>query len=276
MPPPNFGKLKNPSCPMSDADNRPEGPSFVFIGPPGVGKTVFFTCAVDRLKRDLLEVPGISLQTDDQVTLKRHAKSLADMKKGSWPAKSAEPVKLFYELEITRTLFGIRLWSNFTKLVYHDYPGEVFDLAFGDDRHDSPFESEAETLKEDLLQAQGIFLVIDTPFLHDGANDDYNEQLFCLLKFLESGHPKRRVAVIFTKKDMFRGDPDFNPKDQLRDYYPDAWVFLERSNANYFFVSAVSDPILNRSGKPVPPKGYDTSMSENLIEPLRWALNLSV
>lgn len=261
--------------PVTDSPN----PSFVFVGPPKVGKTVYFTCAIDLLKRRLLNKPdkGIFLQTDDPRTLTRHKDALSKMQRGQWPDKSIVPLELFYLLERRTIWFGKRLWTTYTKLVYHDYPGEVFDLAFSESRADlRHYEEEAEKFKRDLTTAKGIFLIIDAPDLHHGNDDEFELQLFRLVKFLDESRDgrKRRVAVVFTKKDLFHGDSAFDPKEELRRQHPDSWVSLNRNETKFFFVSAVSKAFVDPAGIHLPPKGYNTSQSENLIEPIVWALKL--
>jgi len=254
-------------------------PSFVFVGPPASGKTVYFTCAMDRIKKILSQSPacGLSLQTEDKKTLKRHNSSISAMKKGGWPPKTMAAHKLYYLLTKKIRVGGkFHLADIDTRLIYHDYPGEVFEKAFGDENADPHWEKEAKNLKTDLQTAHGVFLVIDTPKLHNGEDEAYNLQLFDLLKFIENETKVKRICVIFTKRDLFRRDPEFDPKQHLRLLYDDAWSFLERSKAAFFFVTAVSNPGSDLDGNLVPPKGFETSQSENLIEPLAWALKLQL
>lgn len=255
-------------------------PSFIFVGPPSSGKTVYFTCAMDRIKILLSENPasGFSLETDDAETLKRHKKSLADMKKGHWPAPTQDAHKLFYNLSREIGLGGrFHLATMNTRLVYHDYPGEAFQLAFDEECADSShWEREAEDLRRDIQAAKGIFIVIDTPALHNGENEKYMLQLFSLLKFIETESKVKNIGVIFTKKDMFEGDLLFNPEEQLKCLYLDTWLILKRKKAKYFFVSAVAKTDCDHQGNQVPPKGYMSSMSENLVDPLAWALGITL
>lgn len=254
-------------------------PSFVFVGPPGAGKTVYFMCAIDRLTRNLLERSSkeVTLRTEDAVTLRRHTRALAEMRSGNWPDKSFESVELFFILERTTAFLGIPLWTQTEKLVYHDYPGEVFDAAFGGDQSDSLHYSEdAGRLRTEISNASGLFLIIDTTYLFDGVDDIYYEKLFSLLKFIDTGQKRRRIAVIFTKKDIFASHQSLEPMKMLQERYPNAWVLLKNWKAKYFFVSAVANPYLDENGSLSPPNGYDTTNSEGLIEPLAWALDLNL
>jgi hypothetical protein len=252
-------------------------PAFVFVGPPSSGKTVFFACAMDRLKRLLSDKPNgkWTLRTDDTETLKRHKSALTAMKNGKWPAKTDSPHKLYYELS-RRFGFGekIHLGTYNTRVLYHDYPGEVFAAAFDDESADEHWVNEIADLKYDIQSARGVFVVIDTPILHNGENEEYNIQLFNLLNFIVRQTKVKHIAVIFTKKDLFSRTPEFDPVSQIRNLYHDQWFILEARKAKYFFVSAVPNPIYDQDGDLKPPKKYETSMSEGLVEPLAWALGI--
>src|SRR6478735_2384255 len=126
-------------------------PKFVFVGPPSSGKTVYFTCAMDRLKRLLSTRPnsGWTLQTDDKETLKRHKSSLAAMNKGRWPDKTTSPYKLYYQLSRRIGIGKLLNLATFnTRVVYHDYPGEAFTAAFDDGPTEEHWESEVKKLRD--------------------------------------------------------------------------------------------------------------------------------
>lgn len=162
------------------------------------------------------------------------------------------------------------------QISYCDCDGTAFDQAFGDSRVavDAIHSESVQRLREELDKAHGIFLIIDTPQFHDNASDEAYQRLFNLFKHIEqSAHPKK-IAVIFTKKDVFSADPEFNPKQRLKDAYPAAWNHLQRIQSEFFFVSAVTSPEVNHEGCPVPPNGYTTEASDSLLEPLRWMLGL--
>lgn len=251
---------------------------YVFVGPPGSGKTVYFMCAIDRLQRGLIDTyPEVyALRALNSETLKIQGSGLAAMKKGKWPPKTQEPHELSFVL--TRHVgFGksFRLWSLNYQLFYHDYPGEAFEEAFGDDRAKQPLWNEAaDTLKKDLQKADGVFLVIDTPKFHDSGEEEYHMQLFRLFEHIDKTCRTRRVAVVFTKSDLFRDHPDFSPKSLLRKRYPNIWNYLHKVTFEFFFVSAVASPAVDPKGRITPPKDYDTTQSEGLIDPINWMLKL--
>jgi hypothetical protein len=257
--------------------SNPE-PKYVFVGPPGSGKTVYFMCAIDRLQRGMIDLhpERFALRSLNSETLKIQGGALAAMKKGKWPPKTQEPHTLSFALSRhVGFLKGIRLATLNYQLHYHDYPGEAFEEAFGDERTKQPlWEDAAQTLKQDLQKADGVFLVIDTPKFHDSGEEDYHLQLFRLFEYLDKNKRTKRVAVVFTKSDLFREHPDFCPKSLLRERCPNIWNYLQRVKSEYFFVSAVTSPAVDSKGRITPPKEYDTTQSERLIDPIVWMLDL--
>jgi len=262
---------------QSLSKREPAERSYVFVGPPASGKTVYFTCAMDRLRSVLaIRNRDYSLQSHDVETSRRHTKSVEEMRKGRWPQQTAEPHKLQYRLD-HKLGFGksVHLATMEYRLAYHDYPGEVFLRAFGDDRPEpSHWEEEAAQLKVDICKAKGVFVVVDTVKLHDRHDEQYNLQLFRLFDYLEKQALVKRIAVVFTKRDLFGEDHEFDPAECLRDRYTDAWVFLQRLKAKTFFVSAVDPHFTDKDGNIVPPAGYDTSKSHDLLAPISWILKL--
>ena len=252
-------------------------PSYVFVGPPSSGKTVYFTCAMDRLQRDLLNNPrvGWSLQENDEQTLKRQQNAISKMQNSQWPDKTQDCQKLTYLASSRIGPAILPIGRTHTRVLYHDYPGEVFSAAFPDEHAADDFWQEAaEGFKKDLVTAKGIFVVIDTPALYEGKDNIYALRLFKLLQFIETQSHASRIGVIFTKKDLFASTPEFNPQARFRELFVPQSIFLDRKKAKYFFVSAVANHTIDSHGNLVPPKNYQSSDSENLVEPLAWALGI--
>lgn len=253
-------------------------PKYVFVGPPGSGKTVYFICAIDLLQRGMIDLhpERFALRAQNSETLKIQGGALAAMKKGKWPPKTQKSHTLSFVLsrhyEFVKWVPPVTLDYQ---LYYHDYPGEAFEDAFGDESTKQPlWEDAAQTLKQDLQKADGVFLVIDTPKFHDSGEEDYHLQLFRLFEYLDKNTRTKRVAVVFTKSDLFRNDHDFCPKRLLRERYPNIWNYLQRVKSEYFFVSAVASAAVDSKGGITPPKDYGTTQSERLIDPIVWMLEL--
>jgi hypothetical protein len=252
-------------------------PSYIFVGPPSSGKTVYFTCAMDRLQRHLLNNPriGWSLQENDGQTLDRQQNAISKMENSQWPDKTLDCQKLTYLASSRVGPAMLPIGRTNTRVLYHDYPGEVFSAAFGDEPGaDNLWQAEADDFKKDLVTAKGIFVVIDTPALYEGKDNVYARRLFSLLQFIETQSRASRIGVIFTKKDLFATTPEFNPQAKFRELFVPQSIFLDRKKAKYFFVSAVANYVIDAHGNLVPPQNYKSSDSENLADPLAWALGI--
>jgi len=78
---------------------------------------------------------------------------------------------------------------------------------------------------------------------------------------------------VFTKKDHF-AQVAFDPEERLREDHPNSWMQLEKLNRKFFFVSAVKEPDRYKNGDLVPPKGWTSAQSLNLLEPVSWMLGI--
>lgn len=256
-----------------------EGARYVFVGPPGSGKTVYFACAIDQLQRRAIDQDNETEVTHlNAQTLKICRQTISEMHKGKWPPKTQDPQLLEFDLKSPRLrvrgkhALGVRS----DKLLCHDYPGEAFAAAFGDRReaHEAKFVKAGEQLRSDLAIATGVFVLIDAEKFHDAADERFHVQLFDLFKFIEEEASAQRVAIIFSKMDLFKKRNDKGFLDRLKRDYPAAWNLQKRANAHFFFVASVRSHRVNKQGQIVPPDGYETSDSDGLLDPLVWMLNL--
>ena len=252
--------------------------SYVFVGPPASGKTVYFVTATDRLQRFAHEHSAqyeFTHRTPETLQFCQHA--LEQMNASEWPSKTQGLQVLEFELSKSFRLSDNTpvLYKTHYELSYCDCAGEAFDEAFGDQRvqGNGLHHEQAEHLKKEISGAHGIFVMIDTPKFHDKASTDFHMRLFNLFKHIQTSTKAKRIAVVFTKKDEFAAK-DFDPKQKLKSDLPSAWNHLGRVSSEFFFVSAVKAPKINEMGRLVPPENYDTTQSENLLEPLKWMLSI--
>lgn len=253
----------------------PSCSTVLFCGTPKSGKTVYFSVIADYLthlcarNRDcryrFFAANNDSVQFVDDV--------LAAMKKGEWPLNTIAPANFEYAL-----ILKGKIWDNENRLIYGDYPGEVFQATYGDHRKYSAQKVHIDKLKADMDKASGVCLLVDTVQLHDGG--ERHAILDCLSGFgraVRGSEKKKRIAVVFTKKDCFLdgGSQDFDPEKTLCVDYPDAYQLLNEVHAKYFFVSSVANPIVDSRGSIVPPSGYKSKNSINVLEPICWILKIN-
>jgi len=252
--------------------------SYIFIGPPESGKTVFFITMVDRLLRLQIEkdmpyeMTFRTKETEDFIT-----QMINEMAKSKWPLKTAKGN--IYEVDITTR--NVLFMKSNGILSFHDYGGEVFLDAFSGPEigSESKFKEEAEAMKVEIKQAKGIFLVIDTVELYNNMQEEkLLNCLFYLSDFLKKERNKNmRLAVIFTKSDQFiEKDSLFNPESIFKEKYkyPNAYVNFKDQNTRYFFVTAIKEPSII-DGKYMPPKNYKSTDSVNILEAAKWMLEIN-
>jgi hypothetical protein len=262
-----------------NSGREPEGSSYVFVGPPNSGKTVYFACAIDRLQRDAIDRnSSLEVTPQDHRTLTICSQVVRDMSEGRWPAKTQDVQTLQFNIKSpwlqvsSKHSLGVRCES----LICHDYTGESFSQAFGDCRENSDEASTnpAKQLMDALSNAKGVFVVIDAATFDGGSDERLNVQLFNLFKHVEGDTKISRVAIIFSKMDIFKRRDEERILNHLKKEYPSVWNLKKQINSKHFFVSSTKSHQVDIGGCIVPPAEYETSQSDGLIEPLIWMLDL--
>jgi hypothetical protein len=256
------------------ASTAPSPDSYYFMGPPNAGKTVFFVTMADRLQRLHLENPQkapYSVTYSTLETLKFVTDSIAEMTRSRWPIKTKKGN--IYEINIeSRKMFAMKEG----KFVFHDYPGEAFMEAFVDsykiDDH-SPYKEDARTMKDEMKNAKGIFLVIDSAVLDDQQSWEIQERLFNFGEYLQNMGHSTKLAVVFTKSDIFREVKSSNPEEKFKKSYGNAYTIFQKFNTKYFYVTSAKDSI-RKKGVYVPKNKYDTSQSEGIVEAAVWMMEI--
>lgn len=247
--------------------------SYYFIGPPQSGKTVFFVTMVDSMQRMHIEnidkAPYVATYTT--IESKRFVSDcIKAMQKSEWPIKTK--VGNTYEMDIeSRKIIAMRE----ARFVFHDYAGEVFMRAFADpaqqEENDS-YAGEAKKMRQEMKNAKGVFLVLDSAVLHNGLPKEIQERLFYLADYMKDANAPIKLAVVFSKKDMFGTNP-IEPEKIFKDTDPDAFLKFQKLDTKYFFVTSIKDPV-KKDGKYCPPKNYNTSQTEGIIDAALWMLDI--
>ena len=272
--------------------------NLLFLGLPKSGKTTYFAIMVDYLQHIVARSSNINFRTipsndGKEITSKFMREAMKDIKNQRWPEKTQdynEP----YRFMITRKGVSVReteefsFWDIFqpwrwseegrTKTVsrdipsyihYHDYPGEAFEAAFGDNYDDS-YKDAAEHIKSSIKSAAGIFLILDAEALYSGDDDDsYFNTLLSLCRRIYRSNPNVKLAVIFSKLELC---PGVNFTELLLENYKGVYTELP-GNRKFFHVKTVGSVEQNDEGEWIPPKRVQPS---GILEPLEWMLGYRV
>jgi hypothetical protein len=127
-------------------------------------------------------------------------------------------------------------------------------------------------MREEMKNAKGVFLILDSAVLHNGLPEDIQDRLFYLADYMKNANASIKMAVIFSKKDMFNTNP-IEPEKIFKDKEPDTFLKFQKLDTKYFFVTSVKNPEIE-GGTYVPPKNYKTSQSEGIIDAALWMLDI--
>jgi len=170
--------------------------------------------------------------------------------------------------------YGIRIgWNRFI-IDYHDYSGEAFDVAFGRadgmDAITQAIMDEANDMKERIMTADGIFLILDSNELFNGVETSkYGKIIVNLLRYIqEKAKTNIKLAVIFNKLELFDG-VKINFKSRVRKQYGNAYAYLGSLNYRFFDVYPLGKIVTNEDGGIVPPPKI---IPRNILDPVRWMI----
>lgn len=253
--------------------------TYIVIGPKYCGKTVFSVTAIDRLQRlanerEHLKIEYLTTQTCDFVQ-----DSLTQMSQSQWPLETL-PAGNRLEIGVYQKCL---LWGvNEKRLILMDYPGGTFTAAFANPEavssHHPNLTNSLQNLKVDIVNAKGVFLVFDCRTLYQKHYDrELASSLFNLDEHLRKPKKEKiKLAIVFTKMDLIPPNSGFNPETALKNHNPDFWSKLLSFEAKFFPVAAVNRTKVTIDGYQVPINNYNSEMSDDLIEPLCWMLDLEV
>lgn len=260
----------------------------IIIGPKGAGKTVFFVSAVDLLQRSIQEKDTLDKKLHRVLKKIEHVeylnrktadfirKTVGSLKQQAWPAETApsQAGNDHYEVLIKYKRLGF--WPHLERLILLDYPGGVFTKFFAKEDSDptesAQYDDGVSELEKNIASSRRIFVLLDSVDIYNGGSELI---VHCLFKFIdvirEKNVSKSRIAVLFTKSDLIV-DQTFCPESKLKKCYPNEWGRLNSAGVKFFKVSAVRKTEMNKDGVRVPVRGFSTSQSHGIIEPLIWVL----
>lgn len=306
-----------------DENELPPPGSYTFIGPRNSGKTVFFVAAMEQLFRLVgdKKIKGCKLKvhysTNTNQVLFTHnfiTDTARLLREGTWPAQSVAAEH--HVVRLTRKGF---IHNSHEMLALSDYPGMAFDAAFtsrGAQIADPTGEihRQANILRQEVRQAAGIFLTIDSERLYNGMGLNgfsslFWDQLTCLAQFIDgnsdaaavkaSGYfdaalslasrfirmpsslytwlttGQRKLAVLFTKSDQVPDDFDFKKELLEANPYVHAHLSqLKNVETRLFRVSAVPN-IASDMGEQTP-RDWAPNQSTGLTNAFAWMLGLEM
>jgi len=250
--------------------------TFLFVGPPRSGKTVFFSTMVDRLIRQAKD-DGSSLTCipEGKHSHKFVQTVIQSLQKQIWP-KEGGTIDAFGELVYTLTYKG-RLFDTQYQLSCCDYAGETFNAAYGDpDILESDVDKEqVDRLRGQVDSADVVFVIVDAVRLHNGDCPEIEDSLCGVAEVLKK-RKKIRTALVLTQRDEFEEEDQEAVIEQLKEDYQGLHQTLRAMGAEFFWISSVV-AMTDNKGRRVPPKKYKSERdSIDLLNPITWALKLPV
>lgn len=250
--------------------------NYVFLGLPNAGKTTYFTVMAQTLQNQAVRGDEMKFIFENDETrefiLDGYGQITAP--EPDWPAKTVDYLG-GYEFSLLQrfNILGLRLPWKFgyrkASVCYHDYPGEVFEAAFGKTDNEVYVE-QAEKMRQQIRGARGVFLLMDADKLFNGADRraiiSTTEHLF---KFIIETNPNVKLAILFDKIELFEGmAEECNFKEMFRDRYTAAYARLP-SNVRFFDVYPIGKLDVNEYGNKVPARQI---VPRGVVEPVRWMI----
>lgn len=244
---------------------------YFIIGMPQSGKTVFFVTMMQYLMLIQKQIKKIDISPVDS-----NSNNFVSNNINSFLSSDNQWIDKTMKGGIYKYKINYKRFFHNTEVVveYFDYPGEVFIKAFHPEIRGqyAEFSDQANSLKNEIASSKGIFILIDSIRLYEGFDSQMSSIVFEAIKTISR---KSKVAIVFTKKDVFESYSDFNPYEKLRRMNPGIMNKLEMDIDNFetFFISSVKTEL--KDGERVPPDDYcPTVNSENLLQPIKWMLEL--
>ena len=268
---------------MSDtADN------YLFLGLPGSGKTTYFSIMAQHLQNTTNRTKNMKfmfLPTEirdkesgkivklEENTSEFIADCISRLKKQRWPLKT-QGYDVGYSFELIRylSLFGKPMLQQFCYrraiIDYHDYPGEAFTAAFGEEDSTSDMNNIANDIKRRIKSAKGLFLILDAVALFNGTDSEMQLlSLTTMFRYIKNHNPNIKLAIIFNKLELFYGELP-NLITILRKDYGNVYANLPL-NHKFFHVYPLGSVETGDKGEIKPPK---VIVPKDILEPVKWMI----
>jgi len=250
--------------------------NYLLLGLPSAGKTTYFTVMAKTLQ--CLANRGKEMkfrcENDETREFVDACWNAIAAREPDWPDKTIT-YNMGYEFSLLQRFgaLGLKLPWGFgyrqASVCYHDYPGEVFEAAFGK-AENKVFEELARQMREQVRLARGVFLLLDADKLFNGGDRNaIATSTVHLFKFIIESNPKVKLAILFNKLELFEGmAAECNFEEMFRDRFPDAYAWLP-PKYRFFNVYPIGKLDVNEEGRKVPAREIST---HGVIEPVRWMI----
>ena len=244
------------------------------VGVEGSGKTVMLAGLGDLYTYP--DEEGYMLVPKNFSTAAYVAERIERMRKGEWPAATADDVMEGLDWTLKRRVQGGRQRpETICEVSFLDFAGEVYRTAFGIGVGDQSLAEQAEELKRYVREADDLLVLIN---LRDvtvhGIRDRRVQEAMWITKAIldaalaeESGRKAPRAAIVLSQADSYAETIKKcgGAKGVLQKHLP--YVAYDYEWLDVFATSAVDKTKLDDDGNAVPAKDFT---SKGLLPIMTW------
>lgn len=252
--------------------------NYLFLGGPNNGKTTYFTLMARLFQDEANKTKVFRFKFSDDAAASFVEECIGRIVKQKWPKKTEMNAQVRYQFQLVKHRW---FWNSETTISYSDFPGELCESATENELEGllrKPAEGNLdERLRDFLVQfrdANGLFFVVDAERMFNEAERDADDRVFKRLFCAAKG---KRIAIIFSKVDLFFGVEALQNKERLveifRKTYANAYAHLPLGRCEFFPVKAFSELAIPDDGRdPIPPK--DLKYDKSLLSPVYWMMKM--
>lgn len=261
--------------------------NYLFLGLPKSGKTTYFSLMV-RCLQDFANdtnylkfkyLPTITREEDgnkqyEDTTTKFIDDCIDKVRNQRWPVKTQDyDAGYSFELDKFYTICDSPILQDYiyrkAEISYHDYPGEAFEVAFNAAKNPD-FDKAAESIKERIINAKGIFFILDAEAMFNGSDRKVlNTTGTELFRFITESNSKVKLAIIFNKLESFPREAQYKPDfiAMLKKNCGNLYAHLPRNHKFFDDVYPLGSVDIKEDGMSYPPKVLSP---KNILEPIKW------